>query len=114
MIFKLQFAKKEADPSKQDWQEIKNEDLGILMDEIEALNDGEYDWTILKCFDFFRERDKTLHKNASAFTVADSRIKRSDLTWSIQSCEAYKAKDMVKLRDTFIKKYDEKGLKPTK
>ncbi len=106
MIYKLQFAKKNDDPLKQDWQEIKHEDLNILIDEIGALNDGGYDWTVLQCFDFFRKRDKTWHKNASAFTVADSRIKRSDLTMSIQSCDAYKEKNIDNSRDEFIKKYD--------
>ena len=113
MIFKLQFAKKHADPSEQDWQEIENEDLNILINELGVLNNDGYDWTILQCFDFFRERDKTLHKNASAFTVADSRIKRSDLTFSIQSTDRYKEKEIGVTRDEFISKYDEKGLKPT-
>ena len=113
MKYKLQHALKNTDSMEQDWQEIENDDLDKLIDEIDGLNKTNHDWRMFKMCDFYRERDKTLHKNASAFTIGDSRIERSDLTWSIQSTDAYKEKNIDKCRDEFIVLYDAKKIKST-
>ncbi len=81
---------------------IPSEDLSWLMDRIGTRNDNGESWLL------------HIEINGACYLVGDSEEYRGDLTNKIKVNKAYKAKDILKLRDKFIKKYDEKGLKPTK
>ena len=110
MIYKLQYGLK-SELIETEVEEIVSENINILLDKIKTLIG--YEWIIFATFDYVRRRDKKLFKNASCFTIADSRIERSELTSQIEVNPAYKAKEIDLIRADFTKQYDLKKLKPT-
>ena len=110
MIYKLQYWLK-SELIETEKKEDVSEDFDMLLDKVKSLID--YEWYILAAFDYVRIRDNTLHKNATCFVVADSRIERNELTAQIEANPAYKAKGIDLIRTDLIKAYDLKKLEPT-
>ncbi len=102
-------------------KEIFSEDLDSLMNQIGTCNDSGEAWLLhvdksvyAKGVFIANPKKEDLIVNAGWFTVGESEEYRNKLTNKIKTSKIYKEKGINKFRDEFIKKYDEKGLKPTK